>query len=303
MRLIKQTNINFVGRRRTFFVVSGILVVLSVLSVVLHGGFNYGVDFTGGTLLQVRFDQPVATDAVRSAMDAIGESGASIQQDDAGDFLIRVRAKELTGGAETFSVQARRQLETAFPENEFEILREETVGPRISKELQGKVLLAVLIGIIGILMYVSFRFDFRFGLGAVMALVHDAVITLGLVSMFNKEVTITLIAAILTVIGYSVNDSIVVSDRIREDLKKMRKASFATVVNTANNQVLNRTVVTSITTLFVTLAILILGAATIKDFAFVMTIGIVVGTYSSIFVVANSVVEWETKLPTKSRRR
>ncbi len=303
MRFIKQTNIGFVSRRRTFFLVSGVLLVLAVLSVVLRGGFNYGVDFTGGTLLQIRFKEPVSTDAMRSALTAIGEGTASIQKDEVGDFLIRVRAKELTGGAESFTIRVRKQFGESFAGNEFEVLREETVGPRISKELQGRVLLAVLIGIVGILIYVSFRFDVRFGLGAVMALIHDTIITLGLVAVCNKEITITVIAAVLTVIGYSVNDSIVVSDRIREDVRKMRKEPFATVVNTAVNRVLNRTVVTSMTTLFVTLAILILGAATIKDFAFVMTIGIVVGTYSSIFVVANSVVEWETRLPTKRRRR
>jgi preprotein translocase subunit SecF len=303
MRLIKQTNINFVGHRRVLFVVSGVMIALSVLSVVLHGGLNYGVDFTGGTLVQVRFSEPVATDAVRSAVEAVGEGGASIQQDDAGDFLIRVRVREFGGETAGFSDRLRAQFAESFPDVEYEVLREETVGPRISKELQGKVLLAILIGIIGIMFYVSVRFDFRFGTGAVMALIHDAVITVGMVSLFNKEITITLIAAILTVIGYSVNDSIVVSDRIREGVKKLRKESFSTIVNLAVNQVLNRTVVTSMTTLFITISMLIMGAATIKDFAFVMTIGIVIGTYSSIFVVANSVVEWEALLPSKRRRR
>ena len=302
MRFIKQTNINFVGRRRAFFILSGVLIVLSILAFFVRGGINYGVDFTGGTLIQLRFEKEVATEEVRAALAAIGEDNASIQRDEAGDFLIRVQARELTGGKGTFSARFNTQLAESFPDNDYEILREETVGPRISKELQGKVLLAVLLGIVGILIYVSFRFDFRFGLGAVMALIHDAVITLGVVVLFNKEITITLIASILTVIGYSVNDSIVVSDRIREDVKKMRKESYPTVVNTAINQVLNRTVVTSLTTLFVTLAMLILGAATIRDFAFVLTIGILVGTYSSIFVVANSVVEWERIFPTKRRR-
>ena len=219
MRLIKQTNINFVGRRRMFFIVSGVMIALSVLSVVLHGGLNYGVDFTGGTLVQVRFSEPVATDAVRSAVEALGEGGASIQQDDVGDFLIRVRAREFGGDKEGFSDRLRAQFAESFPGVEYELLREDTVGPQISKELQGKVLLAILIGIIGIMFYVSIRFDFRFGAGAVMALIHDAVITVGMVSLFNKEITITLIAAILTVIGYSVNDSIVVSDRIRDGVK------------------------------------------------------------------------------------
>jgi preprotein translocase subunit SecF len=301
MRLIGDTHFDFVSRRRLFFLISAGLIVLTIVGYFVRGGFNYGVDFTGGTLMQIRFDRPVATSAVRAAIEAIGESNASVQQDEQGDFLIRVRAREFESSEEGFTARARRQFEQAFPDASFEILREETVGPRISKELQGKVLLAVLLGIVGILLYVSFRFDLRFGVGAVLALVHDALITLGFVLLFGKEITITLIAAVLTVIGYSVNDSIVVSDRIREGMRKTHKESFGGLVNIAINDVLNRTIVTGITTLFVTVAMLILGAAAIRDFAFVMTVGIVVGTYSSIFVVANTVVEWETRLPSKRR--
>ncbi|MFO7638817.1 MAG: protein translocase subunit SecF [bacterium] len=302
MRLIRDTKIDFVNRRKVFFLFSAALIALTIVLYFIRGGFNYGVDFTGGTLLQVRFEQPVTTAQVRSAIEAVGESGASIQSDEQGDFLIRVRAGEFGAGEEGFSDMVRREFGQAFPDNRFEVLREETVGPRISDELQNKVLLAVLLGIVGILIYVSFRFDLRFGVAAAMALVHDSLITLGFVLLFNREITITLIAAILTVIGYSVNDSIVVSDRIRESLRKARKESFGTLVNAAINEVLNRTVITTSTTLFVTLAMLILGAAAIKDFAFVLTVGIVVGTYSSIFVVANTVVEWETRLPSKRRR-
>ena len=302
MRLIRDTNINFVGRRRAFFLFSAALLVVAVALYFVKGGFNYGVDFTGGTLLQVRFEEPVGVAGVRAAIEAVGEGGASIQQDDRGDFLIRVRAREFEGGESNFAAMVRDQFEAAFPGNQFEVLREETVGPRISGELQSKVLLAVLLGIVGILMYVSFRFDLRFGVAAVLALVHDALITLGFVLLFNKEITITVIAAILTVIGYSVNDSIVVSDRIREGMRKARKESFGGLVNRAINEVLNRTVVTTSTTLFVTLTMLTMGAAAIRDFAFVLTIGIVVGTYSSIFIVANTVVEWESRLPSKQRR-
>ncbi|MEO0081951.1 MAG: protein translocase subunit SecF [candidate division WOR-3 bacterium] len=301
MRLIGETNIQFVARRRLFFVISGILVLASVAVIVLKGGFNYGVDFTGGSLLQVRFERPVSTDAVRGALAAAGEAGAAIQRDEFGDFLIRVKPK--AGSVSTgLSERVRRQFEQTLTGNSFEILREETVGPHISKELQGKVLLAVIIGMIGILIYVSFRFDLRFGTGAVLALIHDTVITLGLVALFNREMTITTIAALLTMIGYSVNDTIVVSDRIREDIKKMRREKFADLVNLATNQVLTRTIVTGLTTLFVTLSLLLLGAAAIRDFAFVMTVGIVVGTYSSVFVVANFVVEWEQRFPSKQRR-
>jgi preprotein translocase subunit SecF len=277
MRLIGDTNIPFVPRRRLFFAVSG-LVMLASLVVILVRGFNYGVDFTGGSLVQVHFTQRVTSDAMRGVLDKIGEGGAGLQRDEHGDFLIRAKAREFPG-QQTFSSVLSRELETSFPGNQFEILRDETVGPQISKELQGKVLLAVVLGLIGILIYVSFRFDFRFGTGAVLSLIHDTLITLG-----------------------SVNDSIVVSDRIREDVRKMRKESFADVCNQAINKTISRTTITSLTVLFVTLALLIFGAATIKDFAFVMTVGTIVGTYSSIFVVVNFVVEWEKKFPSKRRR-
>ncbi|MGQ9707845.1 MAG: protein translocase subunit SecF [bacterium] len=301
MRLIRDTNIPFVLRRRLFFVISALMVLSSILLLIFKG-FRYGVDFTGGSLVQVHFSQPVKIDAVRAALSAMGEPKASIQETETGDFLIRVRPKE--GGSEelNFSLRLRQQFAASFPNIGFEILRDEAVGPRISKELQGKVIWAVALGIIGILIYVSFRFDFRFGTGAVLALIHDTLITLGLCSLFNKEITTTLIAAILTVIGYSVNDSIVVSDRIREDTKKIRKESFPEICNRAINHTLNRTIVTALTTLFVAIALLILASAEIRDFAFALTVGIIIGTYSSIFVVANLVVELEAKFPSRRRR-
>ncbi len=300
MRLIGDTKIPFVAKRRTFFILSGLLLAASI-AVILIRGFNYGVDFTGGSFVQVRFTQPVTTEALRGALAAMGEPNAGLQRDDEGDFLIRVKPKEFAGG-ETFSTMLTRQFATSFPGNSFEILSEDTVGPQVSRELQGKVLLAVLLGMVGILIYVSFRFDLRFGTGAVLALIHDTVIVMGVVALLGREVTTTLIAAMLTMIGYSVNDSIVVSDRIREDIRKMRKESFLDVCNAAINQTMSRTVITSLTVLFVTLSLLVFGAASIRDFALVMTVGTVVGTYSSIFVVANSVVEWEQVLPSKRRK-
>ncbi len=301
MKLLGDTNIPFVPRRRLFFLISACLVVVSVLLIVFKG-FRYGVDFTGGGLVQVRFSAPVKIDAVRAALTAIGEGGASIQQTETGDFLIRVKPSAKSGDESGFSSRLRQQFAVSFPNIPFEVLRDEAVGPRISQELQSKVLIAVLIGLIGILIYVSFRFDFRFGTGAVLALIHDTLITLGFCALFNREITTTLIAAILTVIGYSVNDSIVVSDRIREAVKKIRKESFPDIVNRAINETISRTVITSLTTLFVTIALLVLASSEIRDFAFALTVGIVIGTYSSIFVVANLVVEWEQRFPSRRRR-
>jgi len=275
-------------------------MLISIGSFIFRG-FKYGVDFTGGSLLQIRFEKPVSVEAMRSAMSAVGEGGASIQQDERGDFLIRVKPQDF-GGKETFGAVLGRQMSTSFAGNPFEIVREETVGPQVSKELQGKVLLAVALGLIGILIYVSFRFDFRFGSTGVLALFHDLIIVLGVMSAFGREISIPVIAALLTIVGYDINDTIVVSDRIREDVRKMRKEKFSDVVNQAINKTLSRTVITSLTVFIISLCLLIFGAAAIQDFALAMVVGVIFGTYSSIFIVAQLVVEWEKKMPSRMRR-
>lgn len=301
MRLIPDTNVHFVGRRRIFFVVSAV-VVAAAIAVVAIKGFRYGVDFTGGSLVQVRFSEAVSISAVRAAVGQAGATDASVQQLDAKEYLIRAKPQAQGADQAGFSERLRQQFGLSFADNAFEVLRDESVGPRISKELQSKVLLAVAIGLVGILVYVSFRFDFRFGVAAVLSLIHDTAITLGFCALFGKEITTTLIAAVLTMIGYSVNDTIVVSDRIREDTRKIRKESYAEVCNSAINRVLGRTIITSLTVLLVSVALLVFASAEIRDFAFVMTVGTVVGTYSSVFVVVNTVVEWDTKFPTKRHR-
>ena len=290
MRLIPETHIDFAGKRWIFFGLTGVLMLICIGSFVFRG-FKYGVDFTGGSLLQIRFEKRVSVEAMRSALNAVGEAGASIQQDERGDFLVRVKPREL-GSKETFGTVLSRQLSAAFAGNPFEIVREETVGPQVSKELQGKVLLAVAIGLLGILIYVSFRFNLQFGVAAVLSLAFVTTIELGFLSILGMEITMTVIAALLTVIGYAVNDSIVVSDRIREDLRKIRKETFFQIVNRALNETLSRTVITGLSVFFVLISLLLLGAASIKDFAAIMLVGMVMGTYSSIFVVANTVVEW-----------
>ncbi len=300
MRLIPETHFDFAGKRWLFFGVSAALVAVAVIGFVVRG-LNYGVDFTGGSMVQIHFSEPVSIDQMRSVLTGIGEGGAAIQQDEHGDFLIRIGAKEVKSGQEGFTTRLTPELARAFPGKQFEILREETVGPQVSHELQGKVLLAVAIGLVGILIYVSFRFDLRFGVAAVASLVFVTVLELGFIALLQMEITMTVIAALLTVIGYAVNDSIVVSDRIREDVRKIRKESFYEIVNRALNETLSRTVITGLSVFFVLIALLLLGAASIKDFAAIMLVGMVFGTYSSIFVVANSVVEWEKRFPAKRR--
>lgn len=300
MRLVPETRIDFVGKRRIFFMISAALALVAV-GMLVFIGFRFGVDFTGGSRFHIHFEQPVSIDAMRSALAAIGEEGATIQQEQGGDFIVRIGIRPGETEPEEFRNRLEEHLKQTFAGNSF-TLSGDMVGPQVSHELKNKVLLAVAIGLLGILIYVSFRFDFRFGLSAVVSLMFVTLVALGFIAVMRIEVTITVIAAVLTVIGYGVNDSIVVSDRIREDVKKMRKETFNTVVNRALNEILNRTVITGIAVFFVLFALLVLGAASIKDFAAVMLVGLFLSTYSSIFIVANSVVEWEQHFPTKRRR-
>ncbi|MBM3314790.1 protein translocase subunit SecF [candidate division WOR-3 bacterium] len=300
MRLIPDTRIDFVGKRRLLFGITGALA-LAAIALVVFVGFRFGVDFTGGSRFQIHFDRPVGIEAMRSALAAFGDAGAAIQQDQQGDFIVRMGGNRAESDPEVLHSSLRAHLASTFATDSV-AMSGDSVGPQVSKELKSKVLLAVVVGLIGILIYVSFRFDFRFGLSAVLSLLFVTLVALGFVCLTRIEVTITVIAAILTVIGYGVNDSIVVSDRIREDVKKMRKEPFNSIVNKALNETLSRTVITGLSTLMVLVAMLLLGAASIKDFAAVMLVGLFASTYSSIFVVANTVVEWEARLPTKGRR-
>ncbi len=300
MRLIPETRIDFVRRRRLFFGIAGALLLASV-ALMLFVGFRLGVDFTGGSRFQIHFDRPVTISQMRSALISFGAPGAAIQQDQHGDFIVRIGQGAFAAAPESLHSSLEQHLVRTFGVDSV-AMSADSVGPQVARDLKSKVLLAVLIGLAAILLYVSFRFDFRFGVAAVLALILVAVMALGFISLAGIEVTITVIAAVLTAIGYGVNDSIVISDRIRENLKKLRKEPLSEVVNKSVNATLGRTVVTSLTTLVVLLSLLILGAASIRDFAAVMIVGLVTSTCSSICVVANVVVEWEARFPSKTRR-
>jgi preprotein translocase SecF subunit len=318
LHIFKETNINFIRVRKYFYIFSLALIVLSGVMFAVRG-LKFGVDFTGGSLVQVRFFGPksaVQTEQVRAALDMLGAGNASIQKfGESNEFLIRTEKLQTYGGKK-FSDTVLSVLRGEFKCDQASLARdpkgaladsivrrmESTVGPRMGKELQGKALLALLLGFAGILIYVSFRFDFRFGTTGVLALFHDLIIVLGVLSAFGREVSIPVVAALLTIVGYDINDTIVVSDRIREDVRKMRKEKFSDVVNGAINKTLSRTVITSLTVFLISLCLLFFGAATIKDFALAMVVGVIFGTYSSIFIVAELVVEWEKVMPTHSRR-
>ncbi len=288
-QIFKSPNYDIIGKRRFAFIFSGTLILISILSIFFHHGLKYGIDFTGGTLIQLHVDKPVDVGTLRGLVSKAGVEKAEIQNfGTLGDFLIKYKSQVEVS-------QVKKAIEEGIGAK-VDIHRTEQVGPRIGHELQKKALYAVLIGLFLMLIYITVRFDFRFGVGAVLALFHDVLITLGFLSIFNMDIDIPIIAALLTIVGYSINDSIVISDRIRENLRKLGKRfpipKFIDTVNRSINETLSRTVITSLTTILVLIAILIFGGPVIFNFAFALTVGVVVGTYSSIFVVAALVVEW-----------
>jgi len=300
MEFLVGTHINFLGHRRAAFILSGALIVIGMISLIVHGGPRLGIDFQGGTLVQVQFEKPIDADQIRDALVEVGMGGAEIQRFGGNrEAIIRVQQEEegdLTGvilGA----------LDKAIPDNKAEVRREELVGPKVGSELRMKATNAILIALALILIYISIRFEFKFAVGAVAALVHDVAITLGIFSLTGREISLPVVAAFLTIVGYSLNDTIVVYDRIRENRRKLYGKSLVDIVDISINETLSRTLITSLTTLVVVLCIFFFGGEVIKDFAFALMIGVIVGTYSSIYVASPLVVEWQIHDETRRRRR
>ncbi len=296
MQLIKpDVNIDFVGKRKLALIISIVMILVGLGSLVINGGPNYGIDFAGGTLVQVQFAQPTDATAIKKAMGDLDLGSPVVQRfgDNQNEFLIRVEqaSSELKG----LSQVIQSSLEKTYEKGNVDIRRVEMVGPQVGKDLRGKGLKAIFYAMLGILAYISWRFEFRFAIGAIVALVHDVVITLGAFSLFGKEIDLPIIAAFLAIIGYSLNDTIIVYDRIRENLGKHHKESFPFVVNRSINETLSRTLLTSGTTLLVVLALFLLGGGVIHNFAFAMLIGVLIGTYSSIFVASPILILWQQK--------
>ncbi len=298
IEIIRNPNINFVALRKYGFIFSMVSVVIALLLILIKGP-NFGIDFTGGALVQVRFEQPIATAQLRNSLATIGKGNAQIQAlgQLKEEYIIRVAGADPGG----FANDLKSILARDFPDNGKEFLREETVEPKIGKELLTKTMWAVIIALVLILIYVSIRFDYRFGAAAVVALFHDAIVTIGVLVLTQREISIVIVGALLTIIGYSINDSIVISDRIREKYSKMRREPYNVVLNTGINETLSRTVLTVGTTLVAVLALLLFGGSVIADFAFTLLIGFIIGTYSSIFILAAMVSVWEEKFPKKKK--
>ena len=281
--LIKNVNIDFLGKRKIAGMISGAVILAGLVSIVLHGGPLYSIDFEGGTEIQVLFTESTSVESVREALSDIGYGDAAIRSfGNEDEFLIHVK----TSTKSEEQVNTIREALASIHGGSYEIRRLETVGPKIGKELKGDMISAVLIAMAGIVIYISIRFQFMYAIGALVALTHDVLITLGLFSLLNMEISLSVLAAFLFIVGYSLNDTIVVFDRVRENAKEKRHDSFLSVINLSLNQTLNRTVITSLTTLTVVLILLFFGGEVIKPFAFALTVGLIVGTYSSIFVAA-----------------
>ncbi|MGH7268683.1 MAG: protein translocase subunit SecF [Candidatus Rokuibacteriota bacterium] len=303
LQIFTNPRYDFIAWRRVAYLISAVLVSAALLHIAYKGGLQYGIDFAGGTLVQVRFERPVSVADVRGALERV-QLGESVIQEfgDPHEHLIRVGG----GAAQRLEETARRVQEglrsAGLPG--FEVRRLESVEPQVSADLQRQAVQAVFWGIVGILVYTAIRFDFKGGVAAVLALLHDVIVSVGALSVTNREMSLPVLAALLTIVGYSINDTIVIYDRIRENRGRgLRKGeSLADVVNAAVNQTLSRTVLTS-GTLFIVVALLYFsGGEVLRDFSFTLLVGVVTGTYSTVFVAAPIIVDWENWLQGRQRK-
>jgi preprotein translocase subunit SecF len=342
MQFIKPgINIDFIGKRKIAFLLSVVFILISFGSLIVKKGPRYGVDFAGGTLIQVKFQAPAEIDTVKSGLASMGMKGSSVQAfGDTADneYLIRTDNSHTTG--EDFSNRLKTTLSSAAG-SEVDIRRLEMVGPQVGKDLREKALFAMFCALLFITIYISGRFELKwmlsgvvaallfsavyalwlfdvsipflmaaalvvtiilfwflelkFAMGAIVALVHDVTITVGIFSLFDKEFSLPIIAALLTIIGYSLNDTIIVFDRIRENLRRYHKNPMEVIINKSINETLSRTILTSLTTLVVLVSLFALGGSIIHDFAFAMIVGVLIGTYSSIYVASPILLLWQKK--------
>ena len=288
MRFLKKTNINFISKQKFTAFLSTALIIAGLASLVTKGGPLLSIDFTGGTVAQVKFENPVELAQLRSILSEYGFKGAEIVEFGSPDeVLIKT---QFSGSSSEISEQLTLALGKTFT-----LRRVESVGPKIGKDLQNDALKAIGLALLLILIYITFRFDRYYALGSVMALIHDVLITLGVFSLLDYEINLSIIAAFLTIVGYSLNDTIVVFDRIRENIPKYLKKTLNDVVNLSLNETLNRTVITSLTTMMVVVILFVWGGKVINLFAFALIVGIFIGTYSSLFVASPVMVFFEKR--------
>ena len=303
IELFRSPNFNFIGRRRIAYVVSAIVMVIGLGSLAVKG-LHYDIDFTGGTLVQIRFEQAPGVAKVRAALARV-QLGESIIQEfgEPNELIVRVPLSSATSEELGKRVEAALKQDPAL--GKFEIRRVEFVGPQVGRELQWQAIQAVLAGLVGIMLYIALRFDVKGGVAAITAVFHDVIVCLGAISLAGREFSLPVLAALLTIIGYSVNDTIVAYDRLRENRGKFvpKGKTFAAQMNDAVNQTLSRTILTALTVFLSTAILLFFGGKTLEDFAFVLFIGVITGTYSTIYVAGALVVDWTQYVEGRLGRR
>lgn len=296
IELLKKTKIDFMGRRYYAFALSGILSLLGIIAIiqVYRGTANLGIDFTGGTAVQIKFEKPVSLAEVRGALEGVGLKDFDLQDIPVEKkVLIRVKKEErILGG---FSERIISSLSKRFSDQKLTIDSTTEIGPKVGERLRKDAMWAIMAATAGLLIYIAWRFQFKFSIGATIATLHDVLTVLGLFYIMNREINLIIISALLAIAGYSLTDTVVVFDRIRENLRIRLKDPLETVINQSINEVLSRTIITSLTTLLAALALFFFGGEVIHDFALAMIIGITTGTYSSIFVASPLLIFWKSK--------
>jgi len=298
MEFFKKTNFDFIGIRKYAYAFSIITFLISLGYLLVHGP-NYGIDFTGGTSLQVKFNTPTEPGQIRSAISGAGYGDAEIKnlgEKVNNTFIIRIAQMGDEAKAGDIVLQ---ELKSNLADHPYEILSVTQIGPKIGGELRRGAYYSILVALIGMLIYISWRFEFKFAVTAVISIFHDVIFVLGVYTFLGLEMSLTALAAFLTIVGYSINDTIVVYDRIRENLKLMRRESMATVMNTSVNQTLSRTLLTGVSTLVVLLVLIFMGGEVIHGFSLALFLGTVIGTYSSVFVASTLVLDWNNYLERK----
>jgi preprotein translocase subunit SecF len=295
VEFFKTPSFDFLKNRRRGYMVSAVLAVVAIGSLVLHKGPNFSIDFTGGTLVQGTFEKPVGLDDIRQALDAAGLGSAELQSVPFQNAVI-IRYKSGEAVKEELGTRITEALNKAFTDNKFEMERVEFVGPVVGRHLIKQAMLAIVFSMLGIVLYVAFRFkNWIWGFCGVFALVHDVFLAVGFLSVVNREVSLTVVAALLTLAGYSINDTIVIFDRIRENLRARRKDSLEVLINRSLNETLSRTIITSLTLFLVVLALLFWGGEVIRDFTLALTFGLVVGSYSTLFIATPMLYDWQSR--------
>lgn len=301
MEIVKPNiNIDFVGAMKWCVIFSLSLTFLCFVSFFVKG-FTFGIDFAGGTLVQIKFKKETSADTIRKALTMVGVTDAIIQPFGTNEVVVRTATS--TSDLQGLGAQIEEALGNVLGKGALEVQRVEVVGPKVGRDLTKKAILAVIFSWIGMLIYIAFRFEFRYAVGGIIGVIHDVIVVLGVFSFLGKEFTLTIVAALLTTIGYSIHDSIVVFDRIRENVRKDTKKALAVVMNESINQTLSRTILTSFTTALVVAVLYVFGGAVINDFALALLIGIIFGTYSSVFIASPVVLAWEKYRPSKPKRK